>query len=376
MSDTLRDTVNARRAETRNTSPAPTTTVALAAFGRPDPEQILKMVGLNPSDPRAHAVVMVCERYDLDPVLGHIGIFPRSQKPYISRDGYLHIAHRSGVFDGMDVVEEPHRDLEGRQWKCTVAIYRKDMGHAFAIPGYAELGDNNGQDMCLVRSERRGLKRAFDISTPPGTFADEDPDPESQPRTQPLTGEQLKAIQMEYKGTPKTRRLASISDIVGRRVESANELTRDEARDVLARLAEQQQDREDDTLHRTRDNPRAAGAASPRGAQPPHGTPARDAPVVTGPDGDAAGGEPGPPVPDPAAPPPATTAQRKEIVARFAQLGRTDPADVLGQITAWVGREVGSTSDLTDDEADSVLTRVGQVLNSIDHAQEPPDGTD
>jgi hypothetical protein len=363
MSDTLRDTVNARRAETRNTTPSVGAAVAVTGFGPPDHARILALIGLNPSDPKAHAVVAVAERYGLDPVLGHIQIIGSSRMPYITRDGFLFIAHRSGQLDGIEVVDGPRRDEREREWTALVAVYRKDMGRPFTYPGRAELGRDNGPEMALARAERRALRRAFAV-TLPSAFVEDEYDTRAQP-PQPLTGEQLKAIQMEYKGITKTRRLASISDIVGHRIESANELTRDEARDVLARLAEQQHDDaskaawKDDWEKRGPQTPKAPASREP---ESPGQAPA---PVIRTAGGDAAGGEPGPPVPDPAAPPtPATTAQRKEIVARFAQLGRTDPADVLGQITAWVGREIGSTSDLTDTDAVTVLAALA--------ATEPP----
>lgn len=140
-------------------------------FGTPDQEKILRLIGLDPRDPKAHAVVAVARRYDLDPVLGHISIIPRSNMPYITRDGYLYIAHRSGQLDGIEVLEGPTRD--GTEWHARIAVYRKDMSHAFVYPGRCELGRDNGPEMAITRGERRALRRAFAV-TLPREFGDDD----------------------------------------------------------------------------------------------------------------------------------------------------------------------------------------------------------
>lgn len=138
--------------------------VETAAFGATNQEQILKLIGLDPRDPKAHAVVAVARRYALDPVLGHIAIIPRSNMPYITRDGYLHIAHRSGQLDGIEVMDGPRR--EGSEWAVSVAVYRRDMQHAFVYPGRASVANDNGPEMCIARAERRALKRAFAVTLP------------------------------------------------------------------------------------------------------------------------------------------------------------------------------------------------------------------
>jgi hypothetical protein len=136
-----------------------------------DRARILSMIGLNPQDPKAQAVVAVAERYKLDPVLGHIAIITNSRTPYITRDGFLHIAHRSGHLDGIEIVDGPRR--EGGEWTARVAVYRDDMGHAFTYPGRAPTGTDNGPELCIARAERRALRRAFAV-TLPAVFGDED----------------------------------------------------------------------------------------------------------------------------------------------------------------------------------------------------------
>jgi hypothetical protein len=247
------------------------------AFGAVDQERILQLIGLNPRDPRAHAVIAVARRYGLDPVLGHISIIPRSQMPYITRDGYLHIAHRSGQLDGIEVLEGPER--RGNEWHARVAIFRKDMAHAFVYPGRAELARENGPEMAITRAERRALKRAFAV-TLPREFGDEDegqpfppapilprpeatqaperPDPAPSPgpeRQAPTQGDetadesgpemmrpvQRRAMfvlfsQLGIGDDERVQRLGLTSEIVGRDITSSSQLTKSEAELLLSEL--------------------------------------------------------------------------------------------------------------------------------------------
>ncbi len=157
----LASAVSERHEEMRN---APARQQEAPAFGPINDERVLQLVGLDPRSPIAHAVVAVARRYGLDPLLGHIAIIPRSNMPYITRDGYLYIAHRNGNLDGIEVLEGPER--RGNEWHARVAVHRKDMAHAFIYPGRAELARDNGPEMCIARAERRALRRAFAVTLP------------------------------------------------------------------------------------------------------------------------------------------------------------------------------------------------------------------
>lgn len=98
-------------------------------------------------------------------------------KVYISRDGMIAIAHRSGQLDGI-VVDEERRSSRDDGWTCYVSVWRKDCRHPFRYGAQckdsepqAEAG--NGPEMALARAERRALRRAFDI---PADAFDPDPD--------------------------------------------------------------------------------------------------------------------------------------------------------------------------------------------------------
>ena len=132
-------------------------------------EQTLKYLGLETGSVQAQALVLVCKRYDLDPLLGHIDIIKTKNGPriYVSRDGMIEVAHRSGVFDGITVDEE-RRNSDNDGWTAYVSVWRKDMAHPFRYGAQCQdsepqAKDGNGPAMALARAERRALRRAFNI---------------------------------------------------------------------------------------------------------------------------------------------------------------------------------------------------------------------
>jgi len=130
------------------------------------PGKVLTYLGLNPDDPRSQAVVAVAQRYDLDPLLKHVIVIPKGGV-YITRDGLLHVAHRSGQLDGIVVDQEPTLSEDGREWVSRVSVYRKDMSHPFTFPGrYPVSGSNRdyAQEMSLKAAEAHALRRAFDVT--------------------------------------------------------------------------------------------------------------------------------------------------------------------------------------------------------------------
>lgn len=131
-----------------------------------DDRAILSYLGLSANDARSHAVIAVCRRYSLDPLLKHVVLIPKGGV-FITRDGYLHVAHESGRLDGIVVVDEPTLSDDGTEWKARVAVYRKDMTHPFQYPGrYPVRGGNTAyaQEMALKNAEAHALRRAFDVS--------------------------------------------------------------------------------------------------------------------------------------------------------------------------------------------------------------------
>lgn len=153
---------------------------AIGAFD-PRDEKVLTYLGFSPSDPKARAVVAVARRYDLDPLLKHVIVIPKGGV-YITRDGLLHVAHRSGLLDGIVVEQEPTLSDDGREWVARVSVYRKDMRFPFTFPGrYPVNGGNRdyAQEMAMKAAEAHALRRAFDVTGLP-TLDEQRPAQEQQ----------------------------------------------------------------------------------------------------------------------------------------------------------------------------------------------------
>jgi len=126
---------------------------------------LLKAVGLDRVPPEQRELALaIAKRYDLDLMLKHLVLV--DGRPYVTRDALLHIAHRSGQFDGLEVTEPV---LDGDYWRATATVYRKDMSKPFVYPGrYPVKGRNKdfGPEMAIKVAEVMALRRAFDVSAP------------------------------------------------------------------------------------------------------------------------------------------------------------------------------------------------------------------
>lgn len=126
---------------------------------------VLRTLRLNPADPRTQALVLVCDRYGLDPVLKHVVLVEGNV--YVTRDGLLHVAHKSGQLDGIEVVDEPKLSADGAHWIAKVSVYRKDMSRPFSYVGrYPSKGGNvkYAPEMAVKCAEVMALRRAFDVA--------------------------------------------------------------------------------------------------------------------------------------------------------------------------------------------------------------------
>lgn len=131
----------------------------------------LRYLGLDPDDVASRALVLVADRYRLDPLLGEIrliGVKGAAAQVYVTRDGLVAIAHRSGQLDGI-VVEEMRRNTTNDGWTAYVAVYRKDCGHPFRYGAQCKDTEPQaragyGLEQAVARGERRALKRAFAVT--------------------------------------------------------------------------------------------------------------------------------------------------------------------------------------------------------------------
>lgn len=131
---------------------------------------LLKAVGLDRVPPEQRELAMaIADRYALDLLLKHVVLI--DGRPYITRDGLLHIAHRSGVFDGMEVSDPTIIEVPGAGafWSASASVWRKDMTRPFKYAGrYPTKGGNQrfAPEMAVKVAEVMALRRAFDVSAP------------------------------------------------------------------------------------------------------------------------------------------------------------------------------------------------------------------
>lgn len=145
----------------RASAPARALAEAVEA-GKVRMSDLLKAIGINASDPVHQAALLACEKYDLDPLRKEVIVIPRSG-PYVTRDGYLRVAHRSGQLDGIVIEDEAETPTH---WTARAAVYRKDMRFPFTYTGrYPKAGQNKqfGVEMAITRAERTALSRAFPV---------------------------------------------------------------------------------------------------------------------------------------------------------------------------------------------------------------------
>ena len=126
---------------------------------------LLKAVGLDRVQPEQRDLALaIADRYGLDVMLKHLVMV--EGRPYVTRDGLLHVAHRSGLFDGIEVSRP---QLEGEFWTASCTVYRRDMTRGFTYHGrYPAKGGNArfAPEMAVKVSEVMALRRAFDIAAP------------------------------------------------------------------------------------------------------------------------------------------------------------------------------------------------------------------
>lgn len=252
-------------------------------------DDLASMLGLNLRDPKTRAMIAVCQQYEFDPLLKHVVVIPQGGV-YITRDGLLHVAHRSGQLDGIVIESGP--DLVDGEWRCVVSVYRKDMGRPFTFPGrYSASGSNRkyAPEMAIKVAESMALRRAFDVSglgivdelqpddepparRPERTSAPQADDPwatqpvdvtdaeviEDEPAAPaadrvtrnrvgtdgpwlndpdgPATAAQTRMLGALLKGQSRDQALAIVTSIVGRPIESRADLTKAETSLVIDAL--------------------------------------------------------------------------------------------------------------------------------------------
>ena len=148
-----------------------TTDLTTKEFSVNEIELIKNIAAPKCTDDEFKLLLYQAKTYNLDPLLKQIWAVKydanRPASIFAGRDGFLAIAHRSGVFDGM---ESGSRTENGNVigW---AKVYRKDMNHPFCVEvNMKEYNRNQGTwlthatTMIIKVAEAQALRKAFQIS--------------------------------------------------------------------------------------------------------------------------------------------------------------------------------------------------------------------
>lgn len=130
-------------------------------------KQLKDVILKEATDAQITLAIRVCDRYGFDPLLKHVCFISGSL--YVTRDGLLDNAHRSGVFDGIAVEAEQASD---GYWIATATVWRTDMTRPFVYSAYqpehyvatSQAWKKSPRAMTVKCAEVMALRRAFNIS--------------------------------------------------------------------------------------------------------------------------------------------------------------------------------------------------------------------
>jgi hypothetical protein len=137
-----------------------------------DYEAVAKAIGLNPRDPLAQAVQLICRRYGLDPALGHVSIY--KGKVYIHLIAYIHLANQQPAYDGYEIAREWEDDT---YCHAEVRVHRSDRKFPAARTGKSAKNkpkkdgrgtyeDFDADAKAFAQAFRRALRMAFNVEWP------------------------------------------------------------------------------------------------------------------------------------------------------------------------------------------------------------------
>ena len=158
------------------------------------------------SDDEFKLLLYQAKTYGLDPLVKQIwAVKYDSNRPasiFVGRDGLLAIAHRSGMFDGM---ESGTKTIDGKLYGWAKA-YRRDMRVPFGIEVSAKeynrgMGTWNTHPETMIQkvAEAQALRRAFSIS---GIYTPEEMPEVEKPPMQDITPQDMQEPKGKMKKAP------------------------------------------------------------------------------------------------------------------------------------------------------------------------------
>ena len=163
-------------------------------------KELCALLGISGTASEIKLLFKLAEHYQLDVLTKEISLIPR-KGPFIGVWGRLHIAHRSGKLDGLELDDEYDTDLH-HCVRCIV--WRTDMRHPAAkVIGRVAKADKKDwpYEIARARALRAGLGYAFTIHDSYDATDDENenwmPPPDERIRADAATGEVIDAAPAE-----------------------------------------------------------------------------------------------------------------------------------------------------------------------------------
>jgi hypothetical protein len=135
---------------------------SLAVYTPEKQREVLSLLGIQGPDNHIQLLFKLAEHYDLDPLTKEITLIPK-KGPFIGFWGRLHVAHRSGLLDGLEADDETEDE---HFYKVRAVVWRKDMGRpaAKAIGRVAKTEEKDWPfEIARARALRAALGFAFSI---------------------------------------------------------------------------------------------------------------------------------------------------------------------------------------------------------------------
>lgn len=132
------------------------TSNSLAVYTPEKQQEVVELMGFKGPPQQITLLFQLAEHYQLDPLTKEISLIP-GKGPFVGVWGRLHIAHRSGMLDGLEMDDEYDTD---RHHCCRVVVWRKDQGRP-AAKVIGRVGKHEKKDWPLEIARARGLRAAL-----------------------------------------------------------------------------------------------------------------------------------------------------------------------------------------------------------------------
>lgn len=119
-------------------------------------KEVLSLLGISGSQSHIQLLFQLGEKFQLDILTKEISLIP-GKGPFIGVWGRLHIAHRSGKLDGLEMDDEWETE---KHYCVRVIVWRKDMGRP-AAKVIGRVGKHESKDWPVEIARARGLRAAL-----------------------------------------------------------------------------------------------------------------------------------------------------------------------------------------------------------------------